>query len=193
MDPYNIPPNADQPRTNTLLDTLDSRFQNRSTQVGNNLYNVHTVSASFNFGGTAPIPVAYHINTNTNGALSQTYFYASGTSNDWNPSIAANAQNEVFVNWTSDDPTAGVMPSVRVGGSQNDDGIFQGMLMYEGSSVANHGTGTDRWGDYSAVALDPRANTATGCAANRRAWVTNQKVPNVAYWGTHIGKIGYCN
>ncbi len=43
VDRYDLPPAAPQPGRTQVLDTLDNRFQNRSTQVGNALWQVHTI------------------------------------------------------------------------------------------------------------------------------------------------------
>jgi hypothetical protein len=43
--------------------------------------------------------------------------------------------------------------------------------------------GTQRWGDYSAVTLDP-ANGAT-------AWLVNEKINSNSIWGSRIITIGF--
>ena len=51
-----------------------------------------------------------------------------------------------------------------------------------------------RWGDYSAVTLDPKAYSITGgtCDAGRRAWIVNEKINSQTIWGSRIGRIGFC-
>ena len=51
-----------------------------------------------------------------------------------------------------------------------------------------------RWGDYSAVTLDPTAYSITGgtCDAGRRAWIVNEKIDSQTIWGSRIGRIGFC-
>ncbi len=41
-----LPPNAPQPGTSALLDTSDARFVNAGTQIGNSLFQVHSISRS---------------------------------------------------------------------------------------------------------------------------------------------------
>src|SRR5207249_3682032 len=55
---YTIPPGAAQPGTGSTLDTLDNRFVNASTQVGDSLWNVHAVDSS-----GFPRPLFYEIDT----------------------------------------------------------------------------------------------------------------------------------
>jgi len=43
--------------------------------------------------------------------------------------------------------------------------------------------GTQRWGDYSAVTLDP-SNEAN-------AWLVNEKINNNSIWGSRIITIGF--
>ena len=83
---YTVPPNASQPGTPNQLDTLDARFQNASTQVGNRLFQVHDVAL-----GAFPTPLWYEFNTSTDTVVQSGFFFATQTSHDFNPSIAANA------------------------------------------------------------------------------------------------------
>lgn len=190
---YTAPPDAVQPGTAVLLDTLDRRFVNASSQVGDSLWNVHSVDV-----GGFSTPRFYQIDTEGAGANTikqQGDFSASATSHDWNASIAANASDEAFVNWSSTDPSAGTNAQVRFSGRQLIDvlgvipagaALFQSTTFYLGfnnSPVA-------RWGDYSAVSLQPNANGT--CEANRRAWIVNQKNNGSTTWGTRIGRIGFC-
>jgi hypothetical protein len=45
------------------------------------------------------------------------------------------------------------------------------------------GLGAQRWGDYSAVTLDP-SNQAT-------AWLVNEKINSSSIWGSRIITIGF--
>lgn len=190
---YTAPPDAVQPGTAVKLDTLDRRFVNASSQVGDSLWNVHSITS----GGLAT-PKFYQIDTEGAGANSikqQGFFFAAGPSNDWNASIAANAAGEAFVTWSSTNPSIGVNAQVRVSGRQPADGlglIGPGVVLFQspGFYTMGLGAGTARWGDYSAVSLRP--NAAGACAANRRAWATNQKNDGVFTWGTRIGQFGFC-
>jgi hypothetical protein len=131
----------------------------------------------------------------------QGFFFESGTSDDWNASIAANASRELFVTWnTTDVANANAAlrhnARIRISGKQPADaGIPAGTAVFTSvaaltgnpSSIAN----VQRWGDYSAVSLDPSATST--CAANRRAWYINEKVNAAASWGSRFGRFGFCN
>lgn len=190
---YSAPPAAVQPGTAVKLDASDRRFVNASSQVGDSLWNVHAIP----LGGFAT-PKFYQIDTEGAGANSikqQGFFFAAGASHDWNASIAANAAGEAFVTWSSTNPGIGVNAQVRVSGRQPTDPlgvIGAGVVLFQspGFYTMGLGAGTARWGDYSAVSLRP--NAAGACAANRRAWATNQKNDGVFTWGTRIGQFGFC-
>jgi hypothetical protein len=192
VEGYRFPPDATQPGSVVTIDTLDARFVNASTQVGKLLYQVHTIA--FGAQGGPPTPKWYKIDIATNAALVQQFFYASETSNDWNASIAATARDEVFVTWSSDEPgRLGTNPEVRISGKQADDPAIPPGTSVEVSPspyTANQSTGPVRWGDYSAVALDPIGTS--GCEPFRRAWIANQKAKEPNVWGTTLARIGFC-
>lgn len=195
---YAVPPTATQLGTAQRLDTSDRRFVNASTQIGDSLWNVHTI----NFGGFAR-PKYYQIDTEgagINTIKQQAFFAESGTSHNFNASIAVNTANEAFVTWSTTDTTNPIVAlrhnaRVRASGRQPADpvGIPAGTAIFT-SAVALTGNpssvpGVQRWGDYSAVSLDP---TNSGCGANRRAWIVNETIPVAATWGSRIARIGFC-
>lgn len=184
---YTLPPNAPQPRTTALLDTNDGRFVNSSTQVGNSLYQVHTIGIN----GVA-VPQWYKIDTSANSVAADGQFSATNSSYDFNASIAANGQDEIFVTWNSTDPANNTNPQVRISGKQSGEMMIgAGTAIVTSANPYGTGSGVSRWGDYSAVSLEPVANST--CGQFRRAWVINQKSPSPTVWGTQIGKMGYCN
>lgn len=175
---YSAPPDAPQPGTTARLDTLDGRFVNASTQVGNFLWQVHTVA----LGGYAA-PKFYQINTATNSLVQSAFFYASGTSFDFNASIAANSLNDIFVTWTVTDVPAGINAQVRFSGYDHNNGSTY--VLGPGIAAFTSPTwfGGGRWGDYSAVTVDPRNN--------RRAWLVNEDILSNHDWGSRIVGIGF--
>ena len=190
---YTVPPNAAQPGTAVLLDTGDGRFVNASSQVGDSLWNVHSIAI-----GPAGLRW-YQIDTEGAGANTLKQIgstFAAGNSSDFNASIAANAFDEAFLNWSSVDAGAGINAQVRFSGRLATDplgSILPGLVLFQSPTfyqMFGQTSGTARWGDYSAVSLTPNANGT--CAAGRRAWVTNQKTNGTTTWGTRIGRIGFC-
>ena len=178
---YSVPPNARQPGTTARLDTSDSRFVNASTQNGNSLWQVHTVAL-----GTFPGPKYYEFNTTTNTVIRSAFFFASGTSDDWNASIAANPAGDVFVTWSDTDTPGDVNAQVRFSGRCHGDppDIGAGVAVVTSPTFSSQFDGSlFRWGDYSAVALQPTdANMA---------WLVNEWTVDSPIWGSHITQIGF--
>src|SRR6266542_2439528 len=188
---YTIPASAAQPGTGSTLDTLDCRFVNASTQVGDSLWQVH--STAFSAAVSLATPRFYEINTATNSLNQTGQFFASNTSHDWNASIAANPAGEAFVDWSSTDPPNGTNPQVRFSGRQPSDpsGVIPAGDVLCSSQAAYDG---ERWGDYSAMTLDPQPAVVGGnvCDPDRTAWFVNEKVIDPGNWGTCMGGISFC-
>ncbi len=178
---YSVPPSAHQPGTTKLLDTSDSRFVNASTQSGNDLWQTHTIAL-----GSFPSPKFYRLNTSANTVSQSGFYFASGTSDDFNASIAANDGGDCFVTWTSTDASAGRNAQVRASGK-----LSAGAGIAAGPTISTSPTfyhpssdNPERWGDYSAVTTDPLN------AAN--AWLVNEKVNSGGLlWGSRIVRIGF--
>ena len=179
---YSIPPDAKQPGTTTLLDTLDCRFVNACIQYADSLWQVHTIK-----NGNRPTPKFYEFNTAIDTVTQSGFFYASETSHDWNASIAANTNGDVFVTWSSTDPSAGINAEVRFSGRRVSDplGIIpSGNKLYTSSTYYKPTNDSpERWGDYSAVTIDTNDSLS--------AWIVNEKINNSRIWGSSIGQIGY--
>jgi hypothetical protein len=175
---YTAPPDAPQPATTSTLDTLDGRFVNASTQTGDFLWQVHTV----NLVGYAA-PKFYQINTATSSLVQSAFFFGTSTSFDFNASIAANSANDIYVTWTMTDPPRGTNAQVRFSGFDHNNGttysLSPGIAAFTSPTFFTGG----RWGDYSAVTVDPR-NT-------RRAWLVNEDVLTNHDWGSRIVGIGF--
>lgn len=179
---YTLPPNAVQcggVGVAEMLDSADSRFVNASTQIGNQLWNAHSVAS----GGRAAIRW-YKINTTTRTVTQSKTHSQTTTSSDFNVSIAASDAGDYFLTWTSSSSTG--CPQVIYNGERA--GVLAptaGKILFTsptkitGSFDPNFGL--QRWGDYSAVTIDP-SNASD-------AWLVNEKVNSPAVWGSRIGKI----
>ena len=179
VNAYNVPPSAPQPGTPVTLDTSDSRFVNASTQNGNDLWQTHTIA-----DGTAT-PFFYRIDTSAFTVTQSGIYYAGGASSDFNTSITANAAGDCFVTYSSTDAATNTNAQVRLSGKLNADAsIAPGPVAFTSTTFyAPTGVSPERWGDYSAVTLDP--------ASSSTAWLVNEQVNTSLLWGSHIVKLGY--
>ncbi|MFH8771785.1 hypothetical protein [Streptomyces sp. NPDC017958] len=195
---YTAPPNARQPGTSAVLDTLDARFQNNSTQIGNQLLNVHTVDE-----GGHPTPRWHQIDTDTSTVSAGGEVIESPDSDDFNPSVAGsvvggtmdNPIGRMFFTWSSTNVTS-TPHQVRVksGGRLGTDApnVLGGNTHSTASTfyAPSGGNQVQRWGDYSAVTINP---SATGtCVAGSRAYVVNERQIDTDSWGSRIGRLGFC-
>jgi hypothetical protein len=176
---YNVPPNARQPGTTAVLDTLDARFQNASTQLGNSLFNIHTI----NFAGFAT-PRWYEIDTAATSVVQSGLFFTTATSDDFNPSITANDNKDVSVTWSATDlgsrEDPGFFPQIRASGRLHTDSpgvIPSGSLIFQSPTFYTQ----FRWGDYSAITVDPLAPEC--------AWGVNEKVNAPFEWGSRFFRV----
>ena len=184
VEAYDLPPDAPQPGTTDTLDTLDGRFLSNSTQIfdhtdggSDRIFQVHTV----NLSGYA-MPRFYHLNIPTLSVMESRGFWASGTSHDFNASIAANNSKDMFVTWSSTDPAAGKQAQIRVSGKLAGElDISAGNILRQSTTYYNGG----RWGDYSSVHIDHSVVNM------KRAWICNQYILSNHTWGTRIGRIDF--
>jgi len=195
---WGVPPDARQPGSTDRLDTLEGRFQNASTQIGNRLLNVHDINVS-----GFPTPRWYSINTSTNAISESGVFSESGDSDDFNPSIAGspvggtstNPIGRMFFTWSSTDVFGADQHQARVKGSgrlATDPADLAGGSTFTTASVAYNPSAStvERWGDYSAVSIDPVASGT--CAVGQRAWIVNERQTSSTLWGSRFGGLGFC-
>jgi hypothetical protein len=179
---YSVPSPALQPASGNAnrLDSGDSRFVNAGTQNGGFVWQVHTIE----FGRAAVR--WYKINAVTNSVVISRNQFQTSTSSDFNASIAANDSGDVYLTWSSSSPS--VFPQVIFTGEKSGSFPPTAGTVFFTSSVALTGNfdsnfGLQRWGDYSAVTVDP-TNAL-------RAGLVNEKVNSSSVWGSRIGLIGF--
>jgi hypothetical protein len=185
-----VPPSARQPGTSAVLDSLDGRFQAPSAQWGDSLWNTRATNLT-----GFPAPIFYELSTSGNSVLQSGYFFESGSSDDWNPSIGVNGEGDAFVSWSSTDATSTNssvrhFPRVRFSGrlaGDDADVIGAGASLYN-SPVALTGNtqgSVQRWGDYSSAFIDPFSPLC-------RAGIFNEGVKDANTWQVHFGVVGFC-
>src|SRR5207244_8846579 len=135
--------NAPQPSTLNRLDTGDARFVNASPQLGNEVWNIHSI----NVGGFAGIRW-YRINHVTNSVVQQGTL-PSGTNSVFNASIAVNDASAAFVTFTLS--SGAVRPQVRFTGKTSAEVAMPlgGTILTSPASFTTCSTSPCRWGDYS--------------------------------------------
>jgi len=196
--PYFIPPDAPQPVVGFALDTLDARFGNWSTQIGDSLYNTHCIGVG---GGTFAFNRWYEFDTVNDTVVNADFFWASDNSNDFMPHIAANTEGDIFVVWTAVDPDPlppvgdGFHAQMRISGKEVSDlDTFLG----PGAVVATSPTWSSlaeldedgnvvryRWGDYQSVDV----NAGPGWGNPDVAFAVGQKIKSNTRWGSQISRI----
>jgi len=184
VNAYAFPPQARQPGTSATIDTMDCRFTHYSTQIGDSLYNVHTVGA-----GGYPTPWWYEFDTegaNANTIKQTGAFYASATSDDWMAGIMANTQRDIFVVWTSTNQGAGLNAQMRIGGKEVGDAttnLGPGTLVYQSPTYYT----LFRWGDYQNVDV----NGGYDYGNQDVAFAFGEVIINSTTWGTRIARIRF--
>ncbi len=179
----NYPPAANQPGTTVTVETLDVRYPNNSVQVGDTVYAANTINSSKN----KPIVNVFGINCATKTKVFQQNIAASSTSHDFIPSVSVNTQGDLAVAWTSTMWATGVgkgFPAVYVSGKLASAATFGTPKRLRTSTeayTAASGSDPARWGDYTALNVDPTNGI--------NFFGVNQYNKNGTTWGTYIFNI----
>lgn len=194
VPPYSVPPPANQPGCSSsnpadLLDTSDGRFQNACTQTVNG----HLFCVQDTGDAGMPTPRFYEIDPSNPNVVQAGDFFLNATSNDFNPSIQANQSGDAVVTWTSTDPGVGAQAMVEFGGRKGTDA--PNSISVNGTPTATSAScltgnfdshfGLQRWGDYSAVSLDPSDPSSI------TYWIVNEWVQDPAgiNWASQISQL----
>ena len=200
-----VPPLAQQPGFASCttdpancLDAGDGRFQSAGTQFGSPVFGSPVRFWQVTTGVLAgfPTPKTFRINADTLTIEESCSVITSATSFDFNPSIVANGNGTIFLAYSSTDPVGGHNIQARFASKKIGDScgtLSPGILNKEspqpltGNFDSNFGT--QRFGDYSAVTLDPFDGT--------QAWGVNEFVPagnctgsaTLTCWKSHFGSM----
>ena len=179
------PPAATQPGGGSL-DALGGQLQAAPHQLEGNVWFARTE----NLAGFPT--VEYGAIAESNLAVTSANAYVSGTSDDWNPSIAVSdvgGSRYVFLNWAYTDPTHNVNTSTRVAGLGPADGIQN--LIGVGKTLATGGHTTEtRFGDFSSVQIDPFVSGT--CPAGQSALVANEQFNSSGGWQMRDARVAFC-
>jgi hypothetical protein len=169
-----VPRNANQPGTSSQLDTLDGRFQAPGTQNGNFVWNVQTCTiAGF------PAPRVSQININTNTVVQSETIFASGSSDDFNPSLAVNDSGGVLVNWSTTDTPAGLNAGMIYASRANGGAFNASAECFRSTTFST----AFRWGDTSGTSVDYTDPT------QQTWWIGNETIKSASDWGTNVCQV----
>lgn len=192
---YLIPPDAPQPVVGYALDTLDARFGNWSTQIGDALYNTHCIGTG---AGAFAVNRWYEFDTVNDTVVNADFFWATSNSNDFMPHIAANTEGDIFVVWTAVDPDPlppvgdGFHAQMRISGKEAadlDNFLGPGAVVVTSPtwSSLQDSVGRFRWGDYQSVDV----YAGPGWGDPNVAFAVGQKIKSNTRWGSHISRIRF--
>jgi hypothetical protein len=181
---WTVPPDAVQPN-GQRLDSLDGRFQSASIQSRDRIWNIHAIAF-----GTRPLIRWYRLRRAASTVLQVTTFQSSTNSHLFNPSFVTNSGvdgSPAFITASRTDPTCAAVACraamITFSGPNSDGSAWTQSLA--GTSTTNFATdgfgnlcntivlpnkprASCRWGDYSAITVDP-LNAG-------RAWGFNQLI-----------------
>jgi hypothetical protein len=154
------PNSARQPDGTRTIKTDDNRLSGSVVQVGNRIYMTNNIDDGPTPGTTTHDIVHWIVLDATTDAVLQ-----QGTISDPNfdffyPSIAANAEGDVVLAFDrsggSDTGTAGDISAFAAVGTTTDGVLtFGSPFLLEAGLVDDYHLAGDRWGDYSAITVDP--------------------------------------
>lgn len=174
-----------QPTTNNRVDgfadAMMHRLAYRNFGTHQSMVCAHAVDVG-DFEDHAGIRWHELRNTGSGWSLHQEGTYAPDSDHRWMPSIAQNAAGDIMVGYSvSSDST---FPSIRYTGRQAGDPLGE-LTLDEGLVVAGSGaqTGSTRWGDYSAMSVDPSDETTF--------WFTNEyyQTSSSSGWQTRVASM----
>jgi hypothetical protein len=175
-----VPQKGTSRKADVLSDRLMYRLQFRNFGDHWSLMTNHTVNAGSNVGG-----VRWYEFRKTTGAwdVYQQSTYSPDDNSRWMGSIAMDAAGNIGLGFSIS--SANMYPAIYYTGRMGSDAlntmtIPEKAIYYgTGSNTANDGTtsGNCRWGDYSALSVDPQGNstfwyTQEYCATNGSNWRT---------------------
>lgn len=179
--PFSQPPAVKQPGTTATLDPSDGNIVSFPYFDGTRIWFSHDAD-----DGGFPT-VLYGFVDPTKNAVERTFAFHSGSSDDFNSSLAVEITplgETVYLNWAFTDTLAGTpttavfamgdanKPLVTIAGA--------GTAFTSGGGVSDE----NRFGDFSSVSVDP---SLSGCA-----FATQQYFATDGKWKTRIAPIGKC-
>lgn len=174
--------NAPQLGANDNIDAGDSRFSGSTVLVNGKIWGVH----SYDFGGLSRTAV-YRIDAASN-ALEYESTVPISDSDLWTyyPSIAVNEFGEIAVAFSGSDDSSYVS-SYAIAGFFDGTSVVWGTEQLLQAGLGNYsaldGVGRNRWGDYSAIQVDP--------LNSRKFWTIQEFASGTNQWQTKITELSF--
>ncbi len=170
-----------QPGTANMIDALFNRALRRLQYRNFGSYETMVVNQVVDVGGGVAGTRWYELRKSGVGPWSiyQEGTYSPDSVYRFMGSIAMNGAGHIALGYTVSDDTS-VLPGMRATARRNGEALGL-MTMEELTIVDGIGvqTGSQRWGDYSSMNVDP--------TDDRTFWYTNELVDDGGLWTTHIG------
>jgi hypothetical protein len=183
---YSIPPDATQPGTTDLLDTLDNRLYN-AVWRNNRLYGAFTTGYNWGSGTVAAIR-SLKINTSSFTAEVNDTYGGDGF-HYFSPAIEADGSDNMILSFsrssTSEYGSARYTGRLAADSSTGPSAQLQGGTF---TLIKPSGAFSNRWGDYEGAAIDPSDSSKVWIAGE---WATNLSNPNDYNWSTWIGQVQF--
>lgn len=166
--PYSSPPDAQQPNSESVIDTIGIRLMNADYNDGS-LWTAHTIAAEGDDGVVAAIRW-YEIDTDSREVV-QSGTYGEPDKSYFIPTVGSDDGTTVIVHNVSG-PGTFVRTDVAGHTANSTEGeIEDSVVVQEGESKYDALPGTEeRWGDYNGVSLDPQTGNF---------WTVSQYSPDV--------------
>jgi hypothetical protein len=185
---YSVPPDAQQPGTNTRIDTSDNRLMDAIIPSNGRLWTTHTIACVLENDPTTRSCVRwYEVDVGAGVVLQQSAKGATGAFNYY-PAISASGSGTAMIVYNRSSTT--IFPGIRFTGRKSTDPLNTlqpSQLMHAGVGCFVSDSPT-RWGDYGGIAIDPN-NFARWWAHHE--WASGDD-PNCGnnVWRTWVAQLG---
>lgn len=189
VGPYSTPPTADQPNSDSDIDTLGRRLMNADyNKETGSLWTAHTVAAAGSDSVVAAIRW-YEIDV-ASRTLIQSGLYGEPDKSYFIPTVGSEGDRTVIVhNVSGPDTFVRMDVAGRTAGFTPGD-IEDSVIVQEGESRYDALPGpVERWGDYNGVSLDPR--TGNFWTVSQYSPATNEPVNGRDPYHTRIAEIAF--
>jgi len=181
---FDNPPDAEQPDTDTRIETNDTRLL-QALMRDDGIWTAQTVAMDWGTGDRAAIQL-YEIKADGTGLLNQVTF-GNSTYYFYYPSLAIDGFGNMLIHFSLSSPT--LYASIGYTGRRFNDppNTVESTVRIAKTGVESFiiAGGQQRWGDYSGVAIDP--------ANDQVFWMHNQYAETGNEWNTWIAAATYFN